>query len=99
MPTPLAGPPAIEHRRAPRTRCLREGRCIFNKGCSDLTVLVRNISATGAKLIGGELHFLPDEVELQISDGAGGGVSRRVKRVWSKPDSMGVVFLDAASNP
>jgi hypothetical protein len=99
MPTPLAGPPIIERRRAPRTRCLREGRCIFNKGCSDLTVMVRNLSATGAKLTGDELHFLPDEFELQMSDGVGGVVSRRAKRVWSKPDSMGVVFVDAASNP
>jgi hypothetical protein len=78
---------------------LREGHCIFNNGFSDLSVLVRNISATGAKLTGDELHFLPDQFELRMSDGLGGVVTRRAKRMWSKPDSMGVVFLDAARDP
>ena len=93
MPTAAATPP--ERRRAPRSRCLRQGRCVFNNGCSDLNVLVRNISSIGAKLTGDELHFLPDEFELQIHDGLGGFSSRRAKRVWSRADSMGVAFIDA----
>jgi len=60
MPTENAGAAETERRRALRTRCLREGRCVFNNGCSILNVLVRNISATGAKLTGGELICLPD---------------------------------------
>ena len=52
-------------------RCLRAARCVFNRGYSDFTVMVRNVSATGAKLSGDELFRLPDEFELQIANTAG----------------------------
>jgi PilZ domain len=86
--------PVAEKRRAPRTRCLRPARCVFNRGYSDFTVLVRNISATGAKLTGDELFRLPEEFELQMADAAGAAVARRVRRVWSRADSIGVEFLE-----
>ena len=76
-------------------RCLREARCVFNRGYSDLTVLVRNVSATGAKLTGDELFCLPEEFELQMTNAAGARVVRTVKRVWMRGDSMGVLFLEA----
>jgi hypothetical protein len=72
---------------------------VFNNGCSDLNVLVRNISSTGAKLCGDELHCLPEEFELRIHDGFGAFTSRRVKRVWTRADSIGVAFIDAAGEP
>ena len=84
MPARNNGLMLNEKRRAPRTRCLREGHCVFNNGCSDLNVLVRNISSTGAKLCGDELHCLPEEFELRIYDGFGAFTSRRVKRVWTR---------------
>ncbi len=86
--------PAGEKRRAPRARCLRAARCVFNNGCSDFSVLVRNVSATGAKLTGDDLFLLPDEFELQIANAAGAATARRVRRVWSRPDSIGVEFLE-----
>lgn len=86
--------PAAEKRRAARTRCLRAARCVFNRGYSDLTVLVRNISATGAKLTGDELFCLPDEFELQMASPSGAVMARWVRRVWSRPDSIGVEFLE-----
>ncbi len=86
--------PAAEKRRAPRMRCLRPARCVFNRGYSDFTVLVRNLSATGAKLTGDELFRLPDEFELQMANTAGAVMTRRVRRVWSRPDSIGVEFLE-----
>ncbi|MFZ1963266.1 MAG: PilZ domain-containing protein [Roseiarcus sp.] len=95
MPTDDAGAAATERRRALRTRCLREGRCVFNNDCSILNVLVRNISATGAKLTGSELICLPDEFELQVNDGNGVFVSRRVRRIWSHADAVGVAFVDS----
>jgi hypothetical protein len=81
-------------RRAPRSRCLREGRCVFNKGFSDLNVLVRNMSSTGAKLAGDELHCLPEEFELRVHNGFGAFTSYWVKRAWAKADTIGVAFID-----
>jgi hypothetical protein len=95
-PTEDTGAASNDKRRALRTRCLREGRCVFNNGCSILSVFVRNISATGAKLTGDELFCLPEEFELKINDGFGVFDSLRVKRVWSRADTIGVVFLDSA---
>jgi len=85
---------AVEKRRAPRMRCLRTARCVFNNGCSDFTALVRNVSATGARLAGDELFRLPDEFELQMANAAGVATTRRVRRVWSRADSIGVEFLE-----
>jgi hypothetical protein len=85
---------AVEKRRAPRSRCLRAGRCVFNNGCSDFSVLVRNVSATGAKLTGDDLFRLPDEFELHTANAAGAATARRVRRVWSRTDSIGVEFLE-----
>ena len=94
MPAEKSSRPADERRRAARGRCLREAHCIFNKGYSDLNVLVRNISATGAKLTGDELFCLPEEFELQMMNGQGALTTRRVKRMWGRADSMGVQFLE-----
>lgn len=84
-----------EQRRAARMRCLREARCVFNNNSSDVTVLMRNVSATGAKLAGNSLFRLPDEFDLQTTEGAEVS-ARRVRRVWSQLDSIGVVFLEPA---
>lgn len=80
-------------------RCLREAHCVFNKGYSDLSVLVRNMSATGAKLTGDELLCLPDEFELQINDGGGGFTSHWVRRAWLRGDAIGVTFIDPPGGP
>jgi hypothetical protein len=94
-----AEPTSDENRRALRRRCLLQGRCIFNKGYSDLNVLVRNISATGAKLTGDQLQFLPSQFELRIPNPSGGATTYLAKRVWSRPDSIGVAFIDPARDP
>ena len=69
---------------------------MFNNSCSILNVVVRNISATGAKLTGDELVCLPEEFELKINDRFGVFVPHRVKRVWSRADAIGVAFIDSA---
>jgi len=96
MPVRKNAPMLDEKRYAPRMRCLREAHCVFNNGCSDLNVLIRNISSTGAKLSGDELLCLPDEFELRIHDGFGAFTSRRVRRIWSRAGFVGVAFIDAA---
>jgi hypothetical protein len=85
---------SVEKRHAPRMRCLRAAHCVFNKGCSDYSVLVRNVSAAGAKLTGDELFRLPEEFELQLANAAGAAIVRRVRRVWRRADSIGVEFLE-----
>jgi hypothetical protein len=85
---------AVEKRSAPRARCLRAARCVFNNGCSDYTALIRNVSATGAKLTGEDLFRLPEEFELQMANAVGATTARRVRRVWSRADSIGVEFLE-----
>jgi len=85
---------ANENRRAPRTRFLRPAHCVFNSGCSNYSALVRNISATGAKLMGDELFRLPEEFELQMANAAGAVMARRVRKAWSRTDSIGVEFLE-----
>jgi len=85
--------PVGEKRHAARMRCLRPAHCVFNKGCSDFSALVRNISATGARLVGDDLFRLPEEFELQMANAAGTVTARPVRRVWSRPDSIGVEFL------
>jgi hypothetical protein len=84
----------VEKRRAPRNRCLRPARCVFNNGYSNFSVMVRNISITGARLAGDGLFSLPDEFELQMTNAAGALTARRVRRAWSRPDSIGVEFLE-----
>jgi hypothetical protein len=86
--------PVVEKRRASRSRCLRAARCVFNNGCSDYSALARNVSATGAKLTGEDLFRLPEEFELQMANAAGATTARRVRRVWRRPDSIGVTFLE-----
>jgi hypothetical protein len=86
--------PVVEKRHASRSRCLRAARCVFNNGCSDYSALVRNVSATGAKLTGEDLFRLPEEFELQMANTAGATTARRVRRVWRRPDSIGVTFLE-----
>ena len=86
MPTQPDSPISNDKRRATRTRRLREGNCVFNNGYSDLSVIVRNISSTGAKLCGDQLIFLPEEFELRIHDGLSAFTSHWVKRIWSRPE-------------
>ena len=83
-----------ERRRAPRLRCYRQARCVFNDEKSDLDVLIRNISSTGACVFGAEFICLPDEFELWIHDGFGHYTKRKVRRVWTHVDQAGLVFVD-----
>jgi hypothetical protein len=96
MPLETETNPGSDKRAAPRSRCLREALCVFNNGNSNFSVMVRNISATGARLAGHELYRLPEEFELRIKNGPGAFAIRRVRRMWSRDDSIGVTFLGPA---
>ncbi len=82
-----------EHRRAPRTRCLQRARCVYNKGCSTLDVLVRDISASGARICGPDVRFLPNTFEILIHRASGEDDRRYARRVWTNGDTAGVAFI------
>ena len=79
---------------AARSRVYRMARCVFNDGKSDLDVLIRNLSSTGACITGAELICLPDEFALWIHDGFGGYKKRRVRRMWAHGGHAGLAFID-----
>ena len=85
-----------ERRRAPRARCFRQARCVFNNGQSAIDVTLRNLSETGAKITGDALICLPESFDLHVHDGFGQYQVRRVRRVWLRGGAAGLVFVDAA---
>lgn len=84
-----------QRRRAPRARCLRPARCVFDKGYSTIEVTIRNISQTGARISGPEVKSLPASFELWIPDGFGDDKRRLARRVWTRGDTVGLSFNDA----
>ncbi len=86
--------PAAEMRHAPRVLRLRKARCIFNNGSSSLDVTLRNISFTGANIVGDALICLPQTFEFQIFDGFGGYSARHARLVWSRGATAGIKFTD-----
>ena len=90
---------AAERRGSARFRCFRMARCVFHNGRTELEVTVRNISATGARIVCDELISLPDQFELHLHDGHGRFELRKVRRVWSRGFTAGLHFVDAGSAP
>jgi len=52
--------------RARRSRALKKGKLIFNRGLRSVPCIVRNLSETGAKLEFEQAYLLPQEFVLQI---------------------------------
>jgi len=57
-------------------------------------VIVRNISQTGARIVGNELICLPKAFELRILDASGGYSSKRARVIWRTEAAAGVEFVD-----
>ena len=79
-------------RIASRQRVLKGGRIIVSEK-STLDVAIRDLSATGAKLMCASAHLVPDEFRLVIP---GDGTIRPAKVVWRKEGSLGVTFTGDA---
>lgn len=80
----------IERRNALRQRSLLQGRVFFNNGRSSIDCMIRDISATGAKLAFSSAVETPARVELQIPNK---GETYSAKVAWRRGDEMGVTFL------
>jgi hypothetical protein len=82
-----------DKRPSPRTRRLRQAQCVFNNGTSLLDVILRDISASGARVIGDGLAFLPKIFELRILEADGAYSTRRARVVWTDGKTAGLEFI------
>lgn len=80
----------LERRGQPRSRTILGARAVFNERFSTMDCRVRDISAGGARLRFGGPPVVPRWFELQLIER---GERRRVERVWTSGQDMGVAFV------
>jgi PilZ domain len=78
-----------EKRSAPRTRAFLKGKAIFNNRQSTLDCLVRDISATGARLEVSNAVLLPDAFDLYVAQK---DTTMRARITWRRDGEIGVEF-------
>lgn len=83
-----------EQRRVARVRSMLGAQIVFNNRSNTIDCNVRNISATGAKLLVGEALSLPQIFELNVP---AKGLSYRATIVWRRGDEIGVEFAKEPS--
>lgn len=83
-----------EHRRESRLRTFLKGRIIFNKGASTMDCLVRDLSASGARLALTETSTLPESFDLYIPQK---DRTYRATLCWRRADGIGITFVDEAA--
>lgn len=85
-----------ELRKETRLRTFLKGRIVFNNGNSSMDCLVRDISASGARLMLSQTATLPDGFDLVIP--AKDRTHKATLR-WRKADSVGVTFAEEVVRP
>jgi hypothetical protein len=90
---PLPEKAMSEHRREVRQKTFLKGRIIFNKGASSMDCLVRDLSASGARLALTETTTLPEGFDLYIPQKE---KTYRASLCWRRADGIGVTFVDEA---
>jgi PilZ domain len=85
-----------ELRRETRLRTFLKGRIVFNNGNSSMDCLIRDISASGARLMLSQTATLPDGFDLIIP--AKDRTHKATLR-WRKADSVGVTFAEEVVRP
>ena len=78
-----------EKRGATRQKAFTAAHLQFNRGNSTYEALVRNVSATGAKLRFGELIELPPEFEIKVGTN---NAYHKAHVAWRHGFEIGVVF-------
>jgi hypothetical protein len=78
-----------EKRSAPRTRAFLKGKAIFNNRQSTLDCLVRDISATGARLEVSNAVLLPESFDLYVAQK---DTTLRARISWRRDGEIGVEF-------
>ena len=85
-----------ELRRETRLRTFLKGRIVFNNGNSSMDCLVRDLSASGARLMLSQTATLPAAFDLIIP---AKGLTHKATLRWRKDDSIGVTFAEDAARP
>jgi len=81
-----------DKRAAPRMRSFLKGKAIFNNRQSTLDCLVRDISATGARLEVSNAVLLPELFDLYVAQK---DTTYRVRISWRAEGEIGVEFEQA----
>lgn len=82
-----------EHRNEIRQRVFLKGRILFNNGASSMDCLVRDLSASGARLALSESTTLPEVFDLYIPQK---DRTFRSTLRWRRSDGVGVTFEEPA---
>ncbi|MBO1022461.1 PilZ domain-containing protein [Methylobacterium sp. SD274] len=80
-----------DNRKEARQRTFLKGRIIFNNGASSMDCLVRDMSATGARLALTETATLPEMFDLFIPQKER---TYKANLRWRRADGIGVAFAD-----
>jgi PilZ domain len=79
----------IEQRRELRSRCLREGRIIFNNRNSVLSCIVRDMSGGGVRITLERADAVPGSFQFHLK----GAPSVQARKVWTRVNELGVSFV------
>jgi hypothetical protein len=82
--------PKSELRVASRIRSILAARIVFNRQCSTIECAVRDISATGARLLVSPHVAIPDEFHVEVPRKAR---TFRARLVWRRGEACGVRFV------
>ena len=80
-----------ERRKSSRHKSFLRGR--INNGMSEVDCVIRDLSATGAKLLFSRDIIMPSVIDLHIP---GKKQVMRAQVQWRNGDEMGVSFVEAA---
>lgn len=83
-------------RSAERIRSFLRAQIIFNNRMSTIDCIIKNISATGARIALNDTLAVPTEFDLYIPQK---GRGHHARLVWRDKDSIGVEFTDAQVAP
>ena len=86
--------PTSDLRSDNRSRTLLGAQIVFNNRCSTIDCTVRDLSATGAKVLISPHVAIPDEFDLNIPQSQR---KHRAKIMWRDADSCGVRFITASA--
>lgn len=89
-PAPLPPPPSKRQQRAERERIYRQATLVFGDG-HRMAVVVKDVSATGARVEFFQHIRLPEEV-LFVE--ATMRLRKRARVVWQEDGTVGLAFLD-----
>jgi hypothetical protein len=87
-------PPEDDNKRiARRMKTLKSAKIVFLNQWSVIDCAVRDMSATGAKLVCAQAATVPNEFRLlMLSD----NMMRNAKVVWRREDTLGIHFIGEA---